>query len=106
MLRPLLLGLAAASLTLAGCQTTGRTSGPSGAPDRPEPLCPADLLAPSRPEPLPPSGVKVGPLLDGLDAALGEEAAREFWRWMTVDYPAWAREGWRRVDAARARCPP
>lgn len=40
-----------------------------------------------------------------LFTAFGEERANAFWQWFTTDWRGWGREGWQRLDAARAQPP-
>lgn len=52
-----------------------------------------------------PPGVSAERLYGWLIGELGEAAAKAWWRWLLETYPAWAREGWTRLDTARADCP-
>ena len=104
LMRNLML-LALASLTLAACATTGKPSpgvGPT-APTVPPALCPATIKAPSLAEPVPPEiGLTEAVLYDMVVTAVGEDRAKAWWAWFTTTHPDWGREGWRRIDAARA----
>lgn len=107
-MRHLLPLIVLAVLLATGCATrpvTSPTPG-SGAPTAPAALCPAEVSAPSLPEPLPPRGVDSEALYGWLLSTYGEEPAKAFWRWLTVAWPGWARDGWTRLDAARASCAP
>lgn len=70
------------------------------APTAPPVQCSPALKAPSRAEPLPPS-VSTSAVYGALVDALGEDGAKAFWRWLSVEFPGWARDGWARVDQAR-----
>lgn len=49
-----------------------------------------------------PPGLTVEGLLGYLVEALGEDGARAWWRWFSVEYPDWARDGWTRLDDVRS----
>jgi len=69
-------------------------------------LCQPTVLADSKAEPTPPAGgVARDVFYDFLVDAGGEDWAKAFWKWWTVTYPDWGREGWKRLDAARALPP-
>ena len=106
MKRTLLLSLAA--LSMAACATT--TSPPPGppgpiAPVSDRPVLTADQCAAVRAEPLPPTGVSSTVVVRALAAALGEDLALDFWEWLSVSYPGWARENAGRLDRLREACP-
>lgn len=52
-----------------------------------------------------PKGVDAGALYSSLVDMAGEPAAKAWWQWFTTTYADWAREGWTRIDQARANCP-
>lgn len=69
-------------------------------------LCQPTVGAPSRAEPIPPEiGLAEEVLFDMISEAVGEEPARAWIKWFTTTYPEWAREGWIRLDKARALPP-
>lgn len=49
-----------------------------------------------------PPGLSVEAFMAFLVANLGEPGARAWWEWFTVSYPGWGRDGWGRLDDARA----
>jgi hypothetical protein len=63
------------------------------------------VAAPLEAEPPPPAGVDEGALFAAVLAALGPELGPVWLQWHEADWPAWARRGWRRLEAAKARCP-
>ena len=96
--------LLAVSLLLASCETIGRLgSGKPSSPATADPP-PAAVCAPLEAEPLPPQGVDRDALDQALAAALGADLAADLVQWRDVDWPAWARRGWLRLQQARADC--
>lgn len=55
---------------------------------------------------MPPSGVSSTVVVQSLARALGDDLALDFWEWITVTYPGWARENALRLEALRKACPP
>lgn len=51
-----------------------------------------------------PAGVDRGALFGFLVDQAGEDVARTWFAWLTDSLPSWGREGWTRLDAARAEC--
>lgn len=51
-----------------------------------------------------PPGLTVEQFFGFLVVTIGEPAAKAWWEWFTVSFPDWGREGWGRIDAARASC--
>jgi hypothetical protein len=41
-------------------------------------------------------------ILAALVPVLGEENTAAWWKWITTSEPGWGRDGWRRLDTARA----
>lgn len=54
---------------------------------------------------MPPAGVSRGALYGAVVDLAGEDKAKAFWKWLTVEQPDWGREGWARLAKARANCP-
>lgn len=98
----------AAALALAACETTSARRGDPGpsapVPTTDEAVCRPEALAALADEPLPPEGVSSEAVVRALVAALGEEKGLAFWRWLTVEWPGWAREHWTRLAALHAAC--
>lgn len=96
-----------ASLTTA-CQSTTTSPGggkePPRAPTNDRSVCPPEAQAAQVSEPLPPAGISSAAVVGALVEALGEEKALAFWRWLTVEYPGWARDNFGRLKVVRARC--
>lgn len=95
------------SLTTGACQTTTSPGGgkePPRAPTNDRAVCPPEAQAAQVSEPLPPAGISSAVVVAALVEALGEERALAFWRWMTVEYPGWARDNFGRLKVVRARC--
>lgn len=90
------------------CQTTQDGPVVPTSPDtsRPRTLCPPEVVAASKAEPIPPAytAEKRGAVFDFILETFGEEYAQRWWEWHTVTFPNWGREGWIRLDTARAKC--
>lgn len=52
-----------------------------------------------------PPGVDREALYLYLVDSFGEETAKAWWKWLSVDFRGWGREGWTRLDNARKACP-
>lgn len=52
-----------------------------------------------------PAGLSEALFFEWLVVSVGEDAARSWWKWLMETHPAWGRDGWRRLDDARAGCP-
>lgn len=102
-----LLPILLLSMALTACASGPRSPTPGAvAPTDPPALCQPSVAAPSRAEPLPPETGMTGEILfDMAVAIVGEEQAKAWWKWFTVEYPEWAREGWTRIDRARGLPP-
>lgn len=97
-----------AMFLLVACSQPGKPSLDVGetAPTNPPPLCQPTVKAASRAEPLPPeTGLAEDVLFDMVASTVGEEKAKAWWKWFTVEYPEWSREGWTRLDKARGLPP-
>lgn len=51
-----------------------------------------------------PKGVTEQALFDVLVSTFGEDVARDWWKWFSVEHRGWGQGGWKRVDAARRTC--
>lgn len=53
----------------------------------------------------PETGLTSAVLFDMVVTVIGEDPAKAWWKWFTVEHPDWGREGWVRIDKARAQPP-
>lgn len=89
------------------CQTTDPAGSARLTPPPPERqvLCPAEITAPSIDEPvLAPGVVGRADFETALVRAFGADWTKAYMRFTTALWPEWARQGWRRLDAARSAC--
>lgn len=83
--------------------TSPPSSNPAPSPPPPKPLCPAEVTATLTPEPRPPAGVDAARLATTLRQTFGQPGA-DFYEWLSVAHPVWARELAQRLTKAQAAC--